>query len=80
MQEDHIHDVEEEADQVIAPRVEAVKLVRETVDQPPERLVNAVGERREGEPYLVPAQTSERVVLENALMVVPIDEPVAEDG
>ena len=65
MQEDHVHDVEEEGDQVIAPRVEAVELVGETLDQPAERLVDAAGERREGEPDLFPAQTSERVVLEN---------------
>ena len=65
MQEDHVHDVEEEADQVIAPRVEAEKLVGETLDQPAERLVDAALERREGELDLFPAQTSERVVLEN---------------
>ena len=57
--------MEEEADQVIAPRVEAEELVGETLDQPAERLVDAARERREGELDLFPAQTSERVVLEN---------------
>ena len=79
MQEDHVHDVEEETDQVIAPRVEAEELVGETLDQPAKRHVDAAGERREGELDLFPAQTSVRVILENALVIVPIDEPVAED-
>ena len=79
MQEDHVHDVEEEADQVIAPRVEAEELVGETLDQPAERHVDAADERREGEPDLFPAQTSERVILDNHQAVVPVDKPIAED-
>ena len=80
MQQDHVHDVEEEANQVIAPRIEAEELVGETLDQPAERHVDTAGERREGETDLFPAQTSKRVILEYAQAVVPINEPVAEDG
>ena len=43
-------------------------------------LVDPAGECREGEPDLVPAQTLNRVVLENPRPIVPIDEPVTEDG
>jgi hypothetical protein len=78
MQKDCVHDVEEQRDQVIAPWVKTVKLIGETLDQPAERLVDAAFERREGESDLRPAQTSARVVLENPLLVVPIDEPVLE--
>ncbi len=41
MQEDHVHDMEEQGDQVIAPRVEAGELVGETLEQPADRLVDA---------------------------------------
>ncbi len=79
MSEDHVYDVKEEADQVIAPWVKAEKLVGETLDQPAKRLVDTTFERREREPDLFPAQPPERVVLQNPVLVVPIHEPIAED-
>ena len=77
MQEDHVRDVEDEADQVIAPRFEAEELISQALDQPAERLIDAALERREGKSDLFPTQTAERIVLQDPLRVIPINEPVA---
>ena len=80
IQDDGVGGVEEQAGQVVTSRVEFPEDILRLEEQPGQRLVNAEPERSPGPLHLGCAQTTEIGVVEEVLIVVPIDEAVVQGG
>ena len=79
--QDHgVGDLKEQAGEVVTSRVELAEDILHLEEQPRQRLVNAEPERTPGPLHLGCAQTTEIGVVEEVLIVVPIDEAVVQGG
>ena len=79
--QDHgVGNVEEQAGQVVTTWVEFPEDILRLEEQPRQRLVNAEPERSPGPLHLGQPQTTEIGVVEEVLIVVPIDEAVVQGG
>ena len=80
IQDDRVGGVKDEAGQVVTTRVEFPEDILHLEEQPGQRLVNPEPERTPGPLHLGQPQSTVIGVVEEVLIVVPIDEAVVQGG